>query len=212
MRISIKKPKVLSSSSAPYASSAGMSGFDYDFSQSDEYKNALEQLRAAGSPYVSELENLQGLRGSYSSSLGQRIGMFFGSNMNGNYTDLYNAFVGNLNAVLQKENSRLYNTPKNQAALENEAGLNPDLTGISGSGAVTDADNPVDMPNLSEMASASSDGDPAQLVSMLSGIFSGTVGAVTQIAQFGLNSKLAASSLASSELSRYTRGQTYPFE
>lgn len=197
----VSSNKVLNPSSSPYASNAGMSGFDYDFTQSDEYKNALAQLQAADSPYVSELENLQGLRGSYSSSLGQRIGMLFGSNMSGNYSDFYNAFLGNLNSVLQKENARVYNTPSNQAALDKAAGLNPDLTGVSGVGAVTDVDNPVEMPSASAMASESSEIDPMQLPQMLTGIFSGTVGAVTQLAQFGLNSKLAASEIASSELS-----------
>lgn len=50
---------------------------------------------------------------------------------NNEYERLYNEYVA---GIYQMQEQDKYNSPANQAKLEKEAGLNPDITGISGSG------------------------------------------------------------------------------
>lgn len=193
-------------------------GFQYDFRESQEYKNAVEQLTAANSPYLSELQNLSGMYGSYSPNAGEWINSLFTKNENmyaSQYTDLQNAAFAAINAVLQKENARVYNLPVNQSQLERNAGLNTDLTGISGSGAVTDADNPVELPSLANMAenygnSGLAFAEGAFTVSSAAlNMLTGAAGSVLNFIEKGYQIKDAAASVAQKEIGTYDVAQDF---
>lgn len=64
-------------------------------------------------------------------------------------TDVYNhkmAYSNALNALVEQMRLDEYNSPKEQVKREKEAGLNPDLTGVSGSGLSDSASTPNENP------------------------------------------------------------------
>lgn len=81
---------------------------------------------------------------SFSPNLGQSILMSFGDTSG---EDKYNAdnlqrmheWIAN---TVEQYRQQKYNSPSNQASLERQGGLNPDLTGISGVGSAAENDQP----------------------------------------------------------------------
>lgn len=87
----------------------------------------------AGTAYESLWENNPYAGMYYDPSFWDKIGFSNkAKDANNEYERLYNEFIS---GIYQQQQQDLYNSPSNQAQLEKEAGLNPDLTGVSGSGA-----------------------------------------------------------------------------
>lgn len=106
-------------------------------------------------------------------------------------TDVYNhkmAYSNALNALVEQMRADKYNSPANQAELEKQAGLNPDLTGVSGSGTSESAIVPNQTPMEFE--------NPVpHLVSFLSMIGGAVAGAQSMISQKVVNDGLRLQNL-----------------
>lgn len=110
-----------------------------------EYLKMIEQYK--GTPYYDSMLNNPYLfksNASFNPNLLQSIAMAFGdtsasSNYYGGLLNQRNQEFARLVALV---NETKYNSPENQLGLEKAAGLNPDLTGISGVGKAAENDQP----------------------------------------------------------------------
>lgn len=99
----------------------------------------------AGTAYESLWENNPYAGMYYDPSFWDKIGLSNkAKDANNEYERLYNEYIS---GIYQQQQQDKYNSPANQAMLEREAGLNPDITGISGSGATDGMSPPNAGPN-----------------------------------------------------------------
>lgn len=99
----------------------------------------------AGTAYESLWENNPYAGMYYDPSFWDKIGLSNkAKDANNEYERLYNEYIS---GIYQQQQQDKYNSPANQAMLEREAGLNPDITGISGSGSTDGMSPPNAGPN-----------------------------------------------------------------
>lgn len=123
-------------------------------------ENYLEYIKQySGSPYYQQMINnpyLFGVNSDFSPSFGQSFMETVFSDTSARdryYQDLISKRNDYLSNLIDLQEQTKFNSPQNQVQLEKAAGLNPDLTGVSGSGAAAENDQPpapVNMPTESE--------------------------------------------------------------